>query len=535
MNELRPWLALLFRRPGRLLNGGLLMLVTLISGIGLLGLSGWFITDTALTGLLLAAGMQASSNLYVPGGGIRLFAVSRTVGRYLERLYNHDTVLRLLSDIRVFLFRQLSEKPAAHRGAQPSSRWLSRFVNDVDQLDALYLRLVAPPLLALLLTMVIGTVALCVFGPFTFLLVCGLLTVGLMVATLLAWRINRQRAGKEDAQRDQLRSHIIEHLDGLAELKAAGRAGRHGARLLRIASQITRERASSDTTGAWMVSITHLLVNLAVVAALWAGLALFQQDLVSAPLLVLFPLAVMGLGEIYSALPEPFSRLGATIAAARRINEECLDAPGPSPVRAVPEGDAALVMDNVRLVKGQHTVINHFSLSVSQGERVGITGRSGIGKSTLAEAIAGLVYPMAGQIRNDPPAFMTQNTVIIEDTLAENLRMAAPDATDDTLWRVLDTVELRDRFSAGKEGLQTWTGASGRRLSGGEARRVALARVLLAHQALVVLDEPFTGVDPERRERIARAMEPWLEGRTLIALAHGTDALPPCDRVVSLD
>lgn len=534
MNELRPWLALIFRRPGRLLNGGLLMLVTLISGIGLLALSGWFITATALTGLLLAAGVQTSINLYVPGGGIRFFAVSRTVGRYLERLYNHDTVLRLLSDIRVFLFRQLSEKPAAHRGAQPSSRWLSRFINDVDQLDALYLRLVAPPLLALLLTMVIGAVAFWVFGLFTALLVCGLLTVGLLVATLLAWGLNRQRAGREDAQRDQLRTHIIEHLDGLAELKAAGRAGRHGARLLRIASQITREQASSDTTGAWIVSITQLLVNLAVVAALWAGLALFQQDQVSAPLLVLLPLAVMGLGEIYSALPEPFSRLAATIAAARRINEECLEAPAPQSVRAIPDGDAALVLDKVRLMKGQHTVLNCFSLCANQGERVGITGRSGVGKSTLAEAIAGLVEPVAGEARSIPLAFMTQNTVILEDSLAANLRMAAPDATDQSLWHLLEAVELQDRFSAEKDGLETWLGTAGRRLSGGEARRVALARVLLAPAELLVLDEPFTGVDPARRERIARAVEPWLEGRTLIALGHGTDALPPCDRIVLL-
>lgn len=535
MGELRPWLALLFRRPGRLINGGLLMLVTLISGIGLLALSGWFITATALTGLLLAAGVQASINLYVPGGGIRFFAVSRTIGRYLERLYNHDTVLRLLSDIRVFLFRQLAGQSAWHRGAQPSSRWLSRFINDVDQLDSLYLRLVAPPLLALLLTLIIGAVALWVFGLFTALLVCGLLLAGLMVATVLAWRVNHKTAGSEDAQRDLLRSHIIEHLDGLAELKASGRAGRHGARLLRIASQITRDRASSDAAGAWITAMTQLLVNLAVVAALWAGLAIFQQDQVSGPLLVLLPLAVMGLGEIYLALPEPFSRLGATIAAARRINEECLAAPSPQPVRTVPDGDAALVLENVRLMKGEHTVLNRFSLSVNQGERVGITGRSGVGKSTLAEAMAGLVTPQAGQARNIPVAFMTQATVILEDSLAANLRMAAPDASDDTLWRVLEAVELKTRFNEEKGGLATWLGTAGRKLSGGEARRVALARVLLSPAELLVLDEPFTGVDPERRERIAKAMEPWLEGKTLIALGHGTDALPPCDRVVSLD
>lgn len=100
MRELLPWLALIFQRPRRLLAGAGLILLTLLSGIALLAVSGWFITETALVGLLLAAGVQASVNLYVPGGAIRFFAVSRTVARYLERVYNHDTVLRLLTDIR---------------------------------------------------------------------------------------------------------------------------------------------------------------------------------------------------------------------------------------------------------------------------------------------------------------------------------------------------------------------------------------------------------------------------------------------------
>lgn len=108
MRELLPWLALIFQRPRRLLAGAGLILLTLLSGIALLAVSGWFITETALVGLLLAAGVQASVNLYVPGGAIRFFAVSRTVARYLERVYNHDTVLRLLTDIRVALFRRLA-------------------------------------------------------------------------------------------------------------------------------------------------------------------------------------------------------------------------------------------------------------------------------------------------------------------------------------------------------------------------------------------------------------------------------------------
>ena len=115
MPELKPWLPLIFRRKGRLTVGAGLLLGTLLSGIGLLALSGWFLTETALVGLLLAAGIQAYINLYVPGGGIRFFAVSRTVFRYLERVYNHNTVLQLLTDIRVALFDRLAARPRGPR------------------------------------------------------------------------------------------------------------------------------------------------------------------------------------------------------------------------------------------------------------------------------------------------------------------------------------------------------------------------------------------------------------------------------------
>ncbi|QTF91236.1 MAG: thiol reductant ABC exporter subunit CydC, partial [Halomonas sp. BM-2019] len=121
---LRPWLRLLARRRWRLLGGAGLMALTMASAIGLLALSGWFITATALTGLLLAAGVAVSLDVYVPGGGIRLFAVTRTVARYLERLYNHDTVLRLLADLRARLFGALAALDGHALARRRASDWL---------------------------------------------------------------------------------------------------------------------------------------------------------------------------------------------------------------------------------------------------------------------------------------------------------------------------------------------------------------------------------------------------------------------------
>ena len=178
MRELKPWLELILKRPGRLVVGGFLILATLLYGIALLAVSGWFLTKTALVGLLLAAGVAATINLYVPGGAIRFFAVSRTVFRYLERVYNHDTVLRLLTDIRVNLFSRLSRATRVRRGELSGAQWLSRLTSDVDALDTLYLRLIAPTALAGLVTVLVLVLAAILFDVGTAVLV-GLLLVKL--------------------------------------------------------------------------------------------------------------------------------------------------------------------------------------------------------------------------------------------------------------------------------------------------------------------------------------------------------------------
>jgi ATP-binding cassette subfamily C protein CydC len=152
----------------------------------------------------------------------------------------------------------------------------------------------------------------------------------------------------------------------------------------------------------------------------------------------------------------------------------------------------------------------------------------------LADTFAGLL-PFQGDITCQPLVYLTQNTVLFEDSLRANLLLGSPNASDSELWSVLEQVELAGRFASEPDRLDTWLGSGGNRLSGGESRRVALARVLLNPARLVILDEPFTGLDGETRGRISKRMDDLLEGKTVISLAHAADALPGTDRVISLD
>lgn len=540
MRELLPWLRLIFNSPHRLVVGGLLMLLTLLSGIGLLALSGWFITATALTGLLLAAGTQAAINLYVPGGGIRLFAVTRTVGRYLERVYNHDTVLRLLTDIRVTLFAALARVRGVERSRLRGPEWLSRLTSDVEALDTLYLRLIAPTALAVLVTLLLVIAAALAYSPNLALSLGLVLLLALWGGTVGVYLRTRSLASEQVLQKEHTRTAVIEHLEGFGELTAAGRVGKHGAYLLRRASRLSRDQADIERRTGWNLAISQILVNGTAVLALWMALELFHRDLVSGPMVVLLPIALLGLLEIYSALPDAFGRLGSTVASALRLNRDCAE-PGAPPPDTVPISPSVSVeqpvlrLAEVTLRHGhQPPLLSHFDLAVMPGERVGIVGASGSGKSSLADAIAGLVDPVSGQIQRPALAYLTQKTVLFDDTLRANLLIGKPNATDTELWRVLELVALGDRFAGAPEQLDTWVGAHGYQLSGGEARRVALARVLLNTAPLLIMDEPFTGVDAATKDTISQRLAPWLEDKTVVYLGHGTKAFPAVDRWIHL-
>ena len=374
------------------------------------------------------------------------------------------------------------------------------------------------------------------FDVGTALLVGLLLVIALLIATvgvyLRTWRLS---ARQSDRQED-LRTAVIEHIEGFPELTAAGRTGKHAAWLMRQAHQVTSEQAKADTRVGWHLAGSHLLVNLSAVVALWAGFALFQAGTVSGPVLVLLPIALLGLAEVYAMLPDAFGKLGATLASASRLNRDCREdeQPGTPQAAGLPP-ETALLAENISVKhSGYAPLFTRFNLEIESGERVGILGHSGSGKSSLADVLAGLLHHAHGSLARTDCVYLTQKTVLFEDTLRANLLLGSPEASDTELWGILEQMELAERFATEPDQLDTWLGSAGSRLSGGEARRVALARVLLNPAPLVILDEPFTGLDAETRGRVSKRMETLLEGKTVISLAHGSDALPGTDRVIYL-
>ncbi|TDO13952.1 thiol reductant ABC exporter subunit CydC [Halomonas ventosae] len=544
---LRPWLSLLGQRRRRLILGGLLMAVTLVSAIGLLALSGWFITATALTGLLLTAGVAAALDVYVPGGGIRLFAVTRTVSRYVERLYNHDTVLRLLADLRSRLFAVLSGLDSHALSRRRASDWLNRLTADIDTLDSLYLRLLAPALVALLA--ILGLAAfLALWSPRVGMAIGSLLLVGWVWLTAGQARLGMAASHRQVRDLERLRGRLIEQLQGLAELEAYGSLGDHCARLAAIESRLYRDQRR---LGQWVSlgnALASIVVGLAMLLALWLASQAWRTELLSGPLMVMMPLAVLAIGEALVALPAAFTWLGATWAAAERLNALEAQQRGaakahPSP--RLPGGPLSVTLEAVTLTHAGALIpaLAGVSLQLGPGERLALCGASGAGKSSVAGLLTRQLTPESGDVRlggvaleawptaalADRVALLTQQTDLFDASLAANLRLGDPQASEARLWHVLAMVELADWADALPQGLASRVGEGGRRLSGGQARRVALARLLLREPDLVVLDEPFAGLDAATAACLAARLDAWLVGRTVIYLVHqlGDSVDPP--------
>ncbi|MCE9681543.1 thiol reductant ABC exporter subunit CydC [Halomonas alkalisoli] len=534
---LRPWLRLLARRRRRLVTGAALLALTLGSAIGLLALSGWFITASALTGMALAAGLAATLDVHVPGGGIRTFAVTRTVARYVERLYNHDTVLRLLADLRGTLFAvmvRLDERVLARRRA---SDWLNRLTADIDTLDSLYLRLLAPPAVALLAVLLLsGFVALWV--PVAGLAVAALLLSAWLWLTVgQAW-LGMAPSHSQVGHLQRLRSQAIEHLQGQAELEAYGARDAHRQRLQQRESQLQQLQRSLGRLSGFGTSLVNLVVGLAMLAALWLAAMAWEQGDISGAVMVMLPLAVLATGEALALLPVAFTHLGATRAAAERLNG--LVASGGEGAKpghvALPAGPLSVVLRGVtlRYPGALQPALESVDLALPAGARLALTGASGAGKSSVAALLTRQLPPTVGEIRlggsalhdiderslRERVAILGQRVDLFQGSLAHNLYLADPKADESDLWRALAWVELAEWAESLPRGLATRVGEGGRQLSGGQARRLALARLWLRDPGLVILDEPFAGLDAELAARLSDRLDQWLAGRTVVYLVH---------------
>ncbi|UWF60960.1 thiol reductant ABC exporter subunit CydC [Brucella sp. 2716] len=534
LHSLRPVLRLFFRSRAVALYAGIAAAtITVLAGIALLGLSGWFITATAIAGL--SAATAVAFDVFAPAAGIRLLAILRTGARYLERLVTHDATLAVLAALREKLFRSWAQPSAAHALLKRPARLLFRLTADIDALDSLYLRVLVP-IGAALATALFAGVALGFMHPlFGLLVALTLLVIGLGLPVIAAMRsepaMRRHAKGTE-----ALRARTIDLVAGQTELLMAGRMEAQQAALVRADAYM----GSADKALNRIEIATGAGLGIAHAALLAGGLAgvglLVGAGMIDAPVAVLGILIILGAMEPFAALRRGAMELGRTVLAARRVGPQ-LEEPAKVVCLPLPVPGQAVVLESVsvRHEGAAATALNGFNLDIAEGERIAVVGTSGAGKSTLFNLLAGEIAAESGSVAVLPARLLTQRTELFQDSLRNNLLLAKPDATDAELIDALRAAGLGEFMQNAPAGLDTALGEGGMGLSGGQARRLALARLFLTDAPLWALDEPTEGLDHATAEDVLARLSEKAAGRTLLIATHIGREAKICNRIIVLN
>ena len=512
--------------------------LTWMAGATLLALSGWFIAATALAGMGLLVGL----NIFTPSTAIRGLALMKPVTRYVERIVGHSAVLRLLADLRVRVFATVAATPARHwaerLGRERHADVVTRLMRDIDALDGVPLRIVGP-LLAALLTLLAAVAAMAHWGSMA---LAAVLCAGggfIGVTTFLFAAVGRQHGVARVASHTALRIAHHDHFSGLAERLAYAKAD-HGLAQLDALARDDLQRARSQEQWALMAEhAVQALVGLwlvAVVALGWGAL--------DATSLALVALMTLGLGEVFSGLPGAWWRVGEAEASAQRVmalesratEHRETDCPALAWCKPAPR---SWVIEGLR-ARHQAPESAPWSATLMSGAPSVLHGPSGCGKTSLLATLAGELLPQAGQVfvdgvdwlalsdaqRYSHMAYLGQEDHLLDMSVRQFLSLGLGNVADVELHRVLRAVALDAVLERTGDGLDYRLGPRGSRVSGGQARRLQLAALLLRDPGLVLLDEPFRGLDAALMDQLLLNLQPWLEARCAVIVTHAPESLP---------
>jgi len=517
--------------------------IAVLAGVGLMGIAGYLISRAAEHPPVLS--------LTVAAVAVRACGLGKPIARYFERLLSHDLAFRTLARTRGAFFRKLEPLVPANVQGFRQGDLLVRMVGDVDAMQHLVLRGVGPAIVAF----VSGAVAVAVVASFHPLagavLALGLLVGGCVLPAVTAGAVGR--AGDRSAiARAELTAELVEVFRGAPELVAMGAEADALDRIRLLDAEVGRlERRDAGLRGLAEGGAV-LVAGLTVVGVLAvAAIASVHGDL-DRVLVAALALAALATFEAVVSLPSAAITLRSTLASGRRVLEiagrepTVVDPGNPAPAPAT----SAVEVDHASFERGDEESwgLREIDLRLAPGRCVAIVGGSGAGKSTLAELLVRFVDPDAGHVRlggddvrvlrqHDLRATVTldaQDAHLFSTTIVENVRLARPDATDDEIRRAMRHARIDRWVDSLPDGWDTFVGEGGAFVSGGERRRIALARTFLAGSPVIVLDEPTAHLDPTNAEAVVADALAGADGRSVVLITHGSEGLDAVDEIVTL-
>ncbi|MBE3661739.1 cysteine/glutathione ABC transporter ATP-binding protein/permease CydC [Vibrio navarrensis] len=546
MRDLVPYLKLYKKHWFGLSLGMLLAFLTLCASIGLLTLSGWFLSAAGIAGLTIA---RETFNYMLPGAFVRGFAMGRTAGRWGERVVSHNATFKLLTDLRIFFFSKLAPLIPGRVSNLRDADLLNRLVADIDAMDHVYLRLISP--------MVVGTLGiagltavLCWFD-----MTLGLTLGAILLALLLCWPVLFYKLGKRNGaeltqHRAQLRIAALDWLQGYSELTLFGAETRYHDAIGEAQQRLMRNQYFNAHFSGLAQALLMLANGWTLVLMLWLaadGVGGNPPD----PMIALVAFATMASVELLMPIAGAFQHLGQTLSSARRLNEVILSEPEVRfPAEPVAHsGEFSIAYNNVSFhyPDSEKLALQNVNLSIPAGSRIAIVGQTGSGKSTLLQLLNRYWDVQSGSIEiagqplmqwnesqlRQALSVVSQRVDILNGSLRDNLLMASPDASDETISQVLNKVGLDNLLE--HDGLNAWLGDGGRQLSGGEKRRIGIARALLHDAPILLLDEPTEGLDKQTEQQIMQLFASHFAGKTVVFITHRLVNLDQMDSICLIE
>jgi len=541
------WIRLLRLAAGPA-TGGLLLAVLAGAGaagaaVGLMAVSAWLISRAALHPPVL--------HLMVAIVAVRAFGLGRGVLRYAERLAAHDAALRVLGRLRARVFARLAELAPAGLAGYRRADLAERLTADVDAVLDMLTRVLLPYAVAVL----VGTGSVLLVGAYSprtgLTLAAGLVLIGAAVPVLQA-RAARRADGRRAPLRAGLATGTADLLHGLPDLLAYDAARARLAGLADIDARLRGAEQRSAAMSGVSAAVTAFVTGVCLLVGLAVGAVAVRAGELSGELLAVVVLTPLAVFETAAGLPAAAQHFAAARASLRRL-ADVLATPVPvvvpvAPV-AVPTGPHTLRLAGVDAAWNPgRTVVHDVDLELAPGARVALVGPSGSGKSTVAALLVRFLDPSAGRVTLDGVdlrriaperirqivGYLPEDAYLFDTTIAANLRIGGPDATDDRLRSVLAQARLLDWVDTLPDGLETLVGEHGRALSGGQRRRLVLARALLADFRVLILDEPTEHLDDETATALLDDLLAAAAGRSVLVITHRADIASRVDEVIEL-
>ena len=546
MKSLLPFIKLFKQQLWWLVLGVMLSFITILASIGLLTLSGWFISAAASASLSYAAASQF--NFFLPAAGVRFFSLSRILGRYGERLATHEATFKILTDMRVWFYKKLEPLAPAHLMRFRSGDLLSRIVNDINALDNLYIRVMAPSIVVLLVAIFVG-IFYSFFDKAIALFSVVMILVTAFIIPLCVMLLAKKTGNAITDTSADLKSEVVEHIQGLAELKLFSADETHLEKVdVENVKLIQQQQKMSLYTGVG-AALMSLAMGVTLLGVTWLAVKAVSSGQLSGAMIALLALGVMAFFEAIAPLPVAYQYLGKTVSAAKRLLHITNAKPE---VSFEQDQEITLTHYDIEYKKvtfnyeAKQKVFDDYDVVIKEGERVAVTGHTGSGKSTFIHLLARIWDCQKGEItiggenikhfsEDQLRQLMTvvaQRPHIFNASIRENLQLAKSEATIEEMMHALEVVDLRTFVESLPEGLETWTGEQGQALSGGQQKRLALARAVLRDAPILILDEPTEGLDSITEAKTIQALEKVMRGKTVILVTHNEGLAKRMDRVI---